>query len=341
MANAIAKTTTQPTQSLAVIPARIKYPPALCEQFGISPTSWKVLCEAIFPEAQGPDSIALALSYCKSRNLDIMKRPVHIVGVWNSKLRQTVDTIWPGIGELRTTAMRTGEYAGRDETVFGPDISIKVGTADMTFPEWAQTSVYRIVKGTRCKFTGPKVYWLETYAQLKRDDPTPNSMWRDRPRGQLDKCSEAATLRATFPEEIGNDYIPEEASGRQHGAILDAEPATKRTTLADLTNKYSEPPADPNPALDSFKDEPYEEPSREPGDEEVIEGEVVEQDEYQGDGGDDEAEHYLRTIKTEFDTCNTIAAVGACYTKWFSQAREEHRKAISAMATAAKKRVGK
>jgi hypothetical protein len=39
-------------------------------------------------------------------------------------------------------------------------------------------------------------------------------MWRRRTRGQLDKCAEAAALRAAFPEELGNDYSAEEMEGQ-------------------------------------------------------------------------------------------------------------------------------
>ena len=40
-------------------------------------------------------------------------------------------------------------------------------------------------------------------------------MWLKRPRGQIEKCAEAAALRSAYPEEIGNEYVPEEMAG--HG----------------------------------------------------------------------------------------------------------------------------
>jgi hypothetical protein len=87
--------------------------------------------------------------------------------------------------------------------------SPKDGEFSVKFPEWAQVTVYRMVKDTRVAYAGPQVYWLETFGSLKSGEP--NSMWRKRPRGQIDKCAEAAALRAAFPEEIGNDYIDAEA----------------------------------------------------------------------------------------------------------------------------------
>lgn len=191
-------------------PPRLPYHPLMEQRFGVDRASWKALVEAIFPNAQTTESVILALGYCRARKLDPFKRNVHIVPIWSKDLGRMVDTVWPGIGELRTTAFRTGEYAGRDRTQYGPDVTKKLGTVDMVFPEWAQVTVYRMLKGQRVAFAGPQVYWEETYATQKRDTDTPNEMWMTRPRGQIDKCAEAAALRAGFPEEIGSDYIPEE-----------------------------------------------------------------------------------------------------------------------------------
>jgi len=179
----------------SIRPERLPYHPALQEKFNIGRSEWRALVEAVFPLAQSIDSVILALSYCKARRLDPFKRVVHIVPIWDSKQRCTVDTIWPGIGELRTTAMRTKEYAGRDKTEFGPDVTRRVGTLEITFPEWAQVTVYRMVNGQRVAFAGPQVYWLETYAERggKDHDRTPNSMWAKRTRGQLDKCFDEHT----------------------------------------------------------------------------------------------------------------------------------------------------
>lgn len=220
-----------PRNEVAVIrPPRLPYPAAVEARFGIDKAAWKALVEAVFPAAQSPDSVVLALSYCKARKLDPFKRVIHIVPVWDSQQRRMVETVWPGIAELRTTAFRTGDYAGRDPSEFGPTISKKIGSVQIEFPEWAQVTVYRMVKGQRCPFPGPRVYWLEAYAQQKRDDPSPNSMWTKRARGQLDKCAEAAALRAAFPEEIGGELIDDEAHGR-YDAV---DPAPRRPARADF-----------------------------------------------------------------------------------------------------------
>lgn len=259
MSTAVAETAK--TESRPQLPAirgpRLPFHPLVEERFGIGRAEWKALVEAVFPGAQSLESVILALSYCKARKLDPFKRVVHIVPIWSKEQRCLVDTVWPGIGELRTTAFRTGEYAGRDATVFGDILEQKVGSADMKIPEWAQVTVYRMVRGTRVGFTGPRVYWLETYATVKRDDDTPNEMWLTRPRGQIDKCAEAAALRAAFPEEVGGDYIPEEVQHAGKNANVIEGQAKK--TLASLTDEIegksaaaeTDPELDPGETMDA------------------------------------------------------------------------------------------
>lgn len=204
---------------------RLPYHPVIEERFGVDKTAWKALVEAVFPSAKTPDAVIMALAYCKARNLDPFKRPVHIVPVYDSTRRQMVETVWPGISELRTTAMRTGLYGGCDEVAYGPEITRtfewhddKRGAqrATVTFPEWAMLTIYRLVAGTRVPVPGPKTYWLESCATRGKTD-VPNDMWLKRPRGQIEKCAEAAALRRAFPEEIGGEFAAEEMEGKTIG----------------------------------------------------------------------------------------------------------------------------
>lgn len=208
--------------AVRVAPPRLPYHPAIEERFGIDAASWRALTDAVFPSASTTDAVILALSYCKARKLDPFKKPVQIVPMWDAKRKQLVDTVWPGIGELRTTAFRTGQYAGRDAAVFGDmrELALADGVT-LTYPEWCEIVVYRLLGGVRCPFHGPRVYWMETYATKGRDTNAPNAMWAKRPNGQLEKCAEAAALRAAFPEELGNEYAAEEMEGKviDHEAI--------------------------------------------------------------------------------------------------------------------------
>lgn len=242
---------------IAFAPPRLPYHPAIQERFGIDKAGWKALVEAVFPAAKTIDSVAMVLSYCKARNLDPFKKPVHIVPMWDNKSGGYVETVWPGIAELRTTAFRTGHYAGCDEAEFGPlekrKFTGKVKewkdgrqswvekTVEVEFPEWCRITVYRELGGRPCKFVGPKVKWLENYATIGNSD-VPNEMWQTRPEGQLEKCAEAAALRKAFPEELGGELTAEEMEGRR---LNDAAAAAR-----DVTPKPPAPPTPPPPPDD-------------------------------------------------------------------------------------------
>lgn len=193
--------------------------------YGLSEQSWKVLTEVTFPTAKTPEAIMMALDYCKARKLDIFKKPVHVVPMWSAALGRTVETVWPSIMEIQTTASRTGLWAGMDRPVWGPDVTQtftgrykddndqwQENTVTVTFPEWVAVTVYRIVGGRRCAFT-EEVYWLEAYSTAGgKNSQLPTAMWIKRPKGQLGKCGKAASLRSAFPEECG--YAAEEMEGK-------------------------------------------------------------------------------------------------------------------------------
>jgi phage recombination protein Bet len=209
------------TQQVAQFtPPRLPHHPWIEKQFEIDGVQWKTLVEAIFPAAQSSESVVMALAYCRERKLDVFKRCVHIVPIWDKERRCMVDTVWPSIAELRTTAHRTKSYAGKAPTEFGSDVEATYGDHKVKHPEWAQISVFRVVAGIgRVEFSGPRVYWSETYSSKK--DGSPTAMWLQRPRGQLEKCAEAAALRVAFPEELGNELAAEEVGNRTEGRVID------------------------------------------------------------------------------------------------------------------------
>ena len=222
----------QPGDQMPVVSqSRMPYHPAIEKRFGITRNQWRTLTEAIFPNAQTPEAVMMAWEYCKARKLDPFKRQVHIVPVWSSAAKKMIETVWPGISELRTTATRTGAYAGMDAFEYGPDVTEELegknGTVTVTYPEWCRATVYKIVQGNRVPFVGPTVYWKETYATEGRNSDAPNAMWTKRPRGQLQKCTEAAALRMAFPEELGGEYAAEEMEGKTiDGSVMpDTGPA--------------------------------------------------------------------------------------------------------------------
>lgn len=220
----------------------------------VTPAQWRVLTDAIFPAAKSAEAITLALDYCRARKLDPFKRAVHIVPMWNSSLRREVETVWPGINELQVTAARTGQWAGMDEPRWGPikkrTFKGRVGRDDkqrevevvLEYPEWCAVTVYRMIGGERHPFTEP-VYWEESYSRQGRTE-VPNEMWQKRVRGQLHKNAKAASLRAAFPEEMGNDYTAEEMEGKDieaGGIIIEGEASTAQAINDEIPHMDATP----------------------------------------------------------------------------------------------------
>lgn len=238
------------SREITLAPVSMVMSREISEEFQLSNSQWRVLVDQIFPNAKTQEAVAMALGYCKTRKLDVFKRPVHIVPMYSAALKREVETVWPGISEVRTTAARTGEYAGIDEVVYGPEVERefsaekdvwenkrRIGTETVKktvrYPKWASVVVYRWVKGEKAAFH-TKIFWEETYAAQGKLE-VPNAMWSKRPYGQIDKCVEAAGLRKAFPEELGNTYAAEEMEGR----TIDHDVAERR--------EAPKPPAPPVP----------------------------------------------------------------------------------------------
>ena len=245
---------------------RLPYIPQIEDRFGIDRASWRALTDAVFPTAKTVEGVILALSYCRARNLDVFKRPVHIVPMWNQALGREVETVWPGIGELRITAFRTKMFAGNEPCEFGDmqsatftgeigrgnykkDVSVQVD-----FPEWAQCAVYRLIAGQRVKITGPRVYWREIYSSIGQSG-VPNDRWQRAPRGQIEKCAEAAALRRAFPEECG-EYTADEMEGKEieGAAVIEVKPPPPAVAKPKRRISTATPPpplpAPPEPPAD-------------------------------------------------------------------------------------------
>src|SRR5262252_6151248 len=236
---------------------------------GVDAGKWRVLTEAIFPAARSASAILLALDYCRERGLDVLKKPVNIVPRWNSELGRYVESIWPSINEIETTAARTKEWAGMDEPKWGALITetfegsrkTKKGwekaKIEVTFPEWCAVTVYRVVGGVRCPFTEP-VYWREAYGRVG-GTALPNEMWTKRPHGQLHKVAKAASLRAAFPEE-GEGPTDAEMEGQ---TIEHTEAPPTAPAPADNWQPPEQPPAEQagGETFDSETGEVIEEPA--------------------------------------------------------------------------------
>lgn len=200
---------------------------------GIDEPMWNALCSSIYPGSQ-PDSILMAVDYCKARGLDIMLKPVHLVPMDIKQADGTKkkrDVPMPGVGLYRIQADRSGTYAGADEPEFGPIIEQSFQgqsydkesiTVTVRYPEWCKYTVYKTIGDRIVKFTAQE-FWLENYAQQGWNE-APNAMWKKRPFGQLAKCAEAQALRKGWPE-IGQEPTAEEMAGKPYIVEHDVTPS--------------------------------------------------------------------------------------------------------------------
>ena len=214
---------------------------------GIDETLWNALTNTIYPGAN-ENSILMAVDYCKSRKLDILLKPVHLVpmSVLNKETDkyEFQDTVMPGIGLYRIQAERSGTYAGCEAPKYGPIITKNYEATEnkkqvkfsLEFPEWCEYTVYKQLKD------GPRVpyivceYWEENYATQSKWTDAPNKMWRKRPRAQLAKCAESQALRKAWPE-VGQQVTAEEMEGKD---FIDITPTENNTTLHEVTQKTIE-----------------------------------------------------------------------------------------------------
>ncbi|MEE3649499.1 MULTISPECIES: phage recombination protein Bet [unclassified Brenneria] len=215
---------------------------------GIDDPTWNALKNSIYPGARD-DSVIMAVSYCRARNLDPLMKPVHLVPM-NVKDAQSGqygwrDVVMPGIGLYRIQAERSGSYAGAEEPEFGPDVTKKFGNVEITFPSWCKYTVRKqMLNGYIAEYSA-KEYWLENYATAGKDTDMPNAMWKKRPYGQLAKCAEAQALRKAWPE-IGQQPTAEEMEGKDldvsgaFNAAKDVTPKTTTTASAALPNYPSD-----------------------------------------------------------------------------------------------------
>lgn len=170
-------------------------PPAVVG-LNIDEPTWNALKNSIYPGAKD-DSVIMAVSYCRARQLDPLMKPVHLVPM---SVKDAVsgkyemrDVVMPGVGLYRIQADRSGNYAGAQEPEFGPDLTQTFNGVEITFPQWCKYTLSKLMpNGTIVEFSA-KEYWLENYATAGRDTQAPNAMWKKRPYGQLAKCFDDET----------------------------------------------------------------------------------------------------------------------------------------------------
>lgn len=216
----------------ALVPAPESQVPIPFARRGIDEAQWRTLCNSLYPGA-AQDSVLMVIDYCRARNLDPLKKPCHIVPMEVKDARTNTkawrDVVMPGIYEYRITAHRTGLYLGHTKPQYGPTEKI----AGVEAPAWCEMTFLRWNAEAKREIEFPvQVFFSEV---VKTKDGKASSRWSQAPIQMLTKCTEAAGLRETFPEEFGGEHTAEEMEGR----TIDAE-VTQATTVPKPAQRISE-----------------------------------------------------------------------------------------------------
>lgn len=206
-----------------------------------------ILRNSLYPGAQ-TDSIKMVLGYCQAAGLDPMQKPVHIVPIYDGKLKAMRDVVMPGIGLYRTQMSRTGECAGVTDPEFGTDTTEMLGGVEITYPQWCKVIVKRLLPSGQIAEYAATERWKENYAMKGGAEKSvaPNAMWTKRPYAQLAKCAEAQALRKAFPE-LGAAPTADEMEGKEFdGQVIDAQvrevkedkPALPTMDKEEVINRY-------------------------------------------------------------------------------------------------------
>lgn len=159
--------------------------------------------------------------------LDPFTKQIHLVPIWDSKVGREVRQPITGIDGYRSTAERTGNYAGNDDPVFDNEQK----------PTKATVTVYKVVQGLRVPFTAT-ARW-DQYVGTMKDKQTgqrvPNPTWQRMPHLMLGKCAEALALRKAFPMVLSGLYIAEEMQHAQEAKELPQDDYAKAQKMIEQT----------------------------------------------------------------------------------------------------------
>jgi phage recombination protein Bet len=155
------------------------------------------------------------INQCIAYELNPIKRQAYLTG-YDSKDGAKF-TFIVAIDGFASIASRTGQYAGKDQARY-----TYIPNTDQI--ESAVVTVYRMVQGQRCAFTGQAFY-----IEYKQD----SSMWLKMPKTMLEKCAFAKALRAAFPETLSGMYTDDEINTN----YINTEQITE---LEDLLELYSQ-----------------------------------------------------------------------------------------------------
>lgn len=139
------------------------------------------------------------INQCVAYELNPIKRQAYLTGYDSNGGAKF--TFIVGIDGFTTIASRTGAYAGKDQARF---------TYSDNQLDSASVTVYRLVQGQKCAFTGQA--YFDEYKQ-------PSPLWTKMPKTMLEKCAFAKALRSAFPESLSGLYTDDEINTKERELI--------------------------------------------------------------------------------------------------------------------------
>lgn len=176
------------------------------------------------------DDLALFGVICQRAQLDPFAKQIFAIerkGKW---------TFQVSVDGLRAIADRTGQYAGSDEPLYDEGLDLfSFEMSGRTLPTLCKVTVWKIVHGVRCPFTGVAKYaeFCQTY------DGSPSGLWLKMPLNMLAKCAESQALRKAFPQC---------SQAEQSVKAIEAETVDTRQQLIDCLRQKGLDPRDPGVA---------------------------------------------------------------------------------------------
>jgi len=173
------------------------------------------------------DDLALFGLICQRAQLDPFAKQIYAIerkGKW---------TFQVSVDGLRAIADRTGQYAGSDEPLYDEGLDLyALEMSGRTLPTLCKVTVWKIVSGVRCPFTGVAKYaeFCQTY------ENRPSGLWEKMPLNMLAKCAESQALRKAFPQC---------SQAEQSVKAIEAEPVDTRQQLIDSLRWHGLDPKDP------------------------------------------------------------------------------------------------
>lgn len=197
------------------------------------------------------DELTLFLHTASRYQLDPLLKEIHAVKYpsWNNETRQYEQrmSIQVGIDGYRKLAERTGNYCP------GPDSTIEVVEIGEKRDMKATAHVLKRVHGEWHMVTAHA--WFSEYVRKNKKGEI-NRIWRERPKGQLEKCAETLAIRKAFAMEVGPLRTTEEMAHLDVVENLDdsqipaeAPPAERQPSRGGPPpNRNAEPPTGDDPA---------------------------------------------------------------------------------------------